>query len=476
MKLAGVWIALLFVALAVTPCDAQEKKTKPEKDPIVFPVEMAEYTLSVVDEDGQPIEGVEVTARGVRCEEDPGSWYGWPIKNAGNDNRRFSDKQGKATFRYPVKYGTPPDLQTLNKIDFYFSHAEFVASDQEADPRDGAMKHEMAAGCSVLFSALDPSGDPIDSLWVQMAGPGRLAKWILSDQKIRTSSIPDGAWQTMLVAPQKDGRTLFSGILPTRFRKNSSVTIRGVKLKPGIQLSGRIDDAVPRPVANGRVVAFHLPKPRGRCRDKKDPSLSWSEVTDIKEDGTFRFESLPRTGVVQLITVCTGWIGKSKPRDGKPARGFFILGELFDLDKMEADGQIPELVIPMEKAGSVEITVTKPDGKPLAGAKVHTYPNQLLNKSGSQLLGACYPSLDMIETLIAGKEWDWTTVSRNTSSRYSVETGDDGKCTLPDIPIDRNLSLHLEHEKFQIKPGGFLLTEDEPAKSIQVDVEPIPSS
>ena len=474
---------VVAVFLFAVPCVAQDQQASTEKDSLLFPVEMTDYTLSVKDEKGDPIEGVEVVANGVRCEEDRGSWYAWPIPNAGNDNKRITDTTGKVTFRYPVKYGVPPDLKTLNKIDFTFSHPEFVTSRQETDPRGDAIVHKMVAGCPVLFSAVNANGEPIESFWVQMAGPGSAAKWILADQTIRTGSIPDGAWQTMLVAPQIDGPTLFSGILPTRFRKNSKVTIRGIELKPGLRIGGRLDDGVPRPVANGRVVAWQLPKPRGRCHGEDDPSLGWSDVTEMNEDGSFEFESMPRTGVVQFIAICSGWIVKSEHRNGRPAGGR-VLGVLVNLDDMQVDeGLISDIIIPMEKAGDLEVTVRKPDGTPLVGAEVATWPNQVLEKSGSQLLGACYPTLEQINRLIAGKEWDYMEAFRSQKSRYMQITDENGRCVLRDLPIDRDLAMYVQHEDFQSKSTGvkneerevkFRVTEEEPTKSIEVEVEPIP--
>lgn len=46
----------------------------------------------------------------------------------------------------------------------------------------------------------------------------------------RTSAVNDGSWQTMLVAPQEAGPTLFSGLLPLRVQPSQAVRLRNVSL------------------------------------------------------------------------------------------------------------------------------------------------------------------------------------------------------------------------------------------------------
>ena len=451
---------------------------------ILFPVEMKSYSLTIVDKAGTPIQGVEVSANGVRCDESPGSWYAWPLKNAGNDNRRVTDQNGVATFRYPVRYGTPPEWLTLNKLTFTLRHPDYVGSGVEADPRSPGIKHSMVAGCPVFFNAVDQDGRPLEKFWALMAGPGRDAKWILEDGAIRTSSIPDGAWQTMLVAPQPNGRTLFSGILPTRFRQNSRVSIRGIKLKPGLRLRGKIDAVVPRPVKNGRVVAWQLPRPAGRCYGNDNPSLHWTDWTKINPDGTFEFASMPRGGTIQLIGLCEGWIGKSTAREGRPANGFFITGIQVEVsDEQIENGLISSVVLPMEPAGSLEISVTKPNGDPLVGAEVAASPNQGMDKGGSQLLGGCFPTTQLVETWMDGKEWDFMAAFRSRESRYTQITDEHGECLIPDVPLNRNQALVLISEDFQIKTKDgndperglhFTLTSEDPNQKLNIEVEAIP--
>ena len=131
----------------------------------------------------------------------------------------------------------------------------------------------------------------------------------------------------------------------------------------------------------------------------------------------------------------------------------------------------------------MEISVTKPDGSPLVGAEVGSWPNQSMDQGGAQLLGGCFPTLEMIETWIAGEEWDLMSRLRSQQSRYVQTTDKNGKCVIPDLPLDRRLGLHVEHDEFQIKSQGnknldrhltFRLTEQEANKKLKIEVEPIP--
>lgn len=449
----GSWL------LALLCCPLASSKTQTE-NAIEFPVETREYTLTVVDEDGKPIAGAAVEAAGVRCQEHPGSWYGWPAINIGKTNRLFSDATGKITVRYPVKYGRPPEWLTTTTIDFRFKHPLYVANSIEVDPREEGIEHVMISGCEVLLSAVDDAGLPIDRFGVAMAGPGGQADWISKDGTISTRSIPDGPWQTMLVAPGPAGVHMFSGILPAKFARDRPVTIRGIKLSPGLQLSGELDPQVQRPVIEGRVIAYCLPKPSGEVHDRSDPSLSWTDGTEINQDGSFTFKSLPRTGMVQLIALCRGWTIESQSRDR--VGDSFVQGIQVDLDESEIiDGQLT-VVLPMQPAGSLEVTVTKPDGSPLKGARVGAWPNQKLDKSGAQLLGDYYPSIMLVEAMLDGRSilLDEFSLGQRESSRFVQTTDENGRVTLYDIPVRRSAyQLIATHPQYNFSARAGTLEE-----------------
>ncbi|MEM7473482.1 MAG: hypothetical protein AAF483_00680 [Planctomycetota bacterium] len=449
-------LAALFILVVAFSSSVAGQASNDDDGQPDFPVPMQEITVLVVDEDDKPVEGVQVSAMGLRCEEDPGSWYGWPIQNAGRTNKGKTDGDGKVSIAYPTKFGVPPNFQTTNKLDITFTHYNYVLGRQEYDPRGtDELKHTLLSGCEVSFTAQNEAGEPLSDFWISMAGSGGRAEWNLEKGEIRSRGVPDGSWQTMLVAPQPDGKTLFSGVLPTRFRKDSEFAIRGVKLTPGLELQGQLDAKVPRPIQDGKVIVWQLPKPKGRVHATENASLGWSASTSINEDGTFAFPSLPRTGQLQFIALCRRWIITSEPRDGNGANGFFILGtqQSIAAEAIE-DGRMSGIVLPMEEAGALEVTLTKPDGAPLIGAEVSTWPNQKMDKSGSQLLGACYSSLEMMEVRIAGKDLEDYYENKTRESRFVQVTDTAGKAILHDIPVKRDYQIALLHNEYRFQSNA----------------------
>jgi hypothetical protein len=321
----------------------------------------------------------------------------------------------------------------------------------------------MKAGCEVQLSALDPNGNQVPEFAVMMAGPLSPSYWA-DDGKggRRTRSASDGAWQTMIVKPQKDGPTLFSGVLPLRVQPDQDVKIRNVKLLPGTKILGVLADNVPRPVKNGYIIATSAPKPAENSYAEKDPSVTWHDWVEIKEDGTFELASIPRGGDLQIIGICDGWLSSTNIPEAKNS---FIMGQLFKLDK--DDPQI-ELTLEMEQTGSLVLSVLQPDGSPLKEGEISSWPNQLYLKGGSTLLGQRYRSLHLIELqlLPVGEQ----TRPRREANRQLPYHGKvvDGKVTLTGLPIGRSESVVLIHPQLILKTDdaegqvGFKLDSAEP--------------
>ena len=441
-----LWILCLLCLIScpplANPATAQDAD-KEDSTEIKIPVEMKPFTLTLVDEAGKPVKDAKVTAYGVRCEESPGSWIGWPTVNAGG-NQFKSTELGKVDMKYPVKFGSPGLWMTLNKIDFMIEHPDFVTARVEFDPATATAEHTLVEGCRTLFSCVDENGKAIDKFGVMMAGAGHSAVWTHAEGELRSSGIPNGSWQTMLVAPRDDGVHLFSGVLPARYAKGKDVTIRKIQLRPGMQLSGSLADNVPHPVANGKVVAWCLPKPAGEAWGGDNPSIGWWEETVVAEDGTFQFSSLPRGGTVQLIAICKGWLTTGVERG-------ITVGELIEVsDEDLVDNHLAGVTLAMGATGSVEVEVLGPDGKPLSGATVSTWPNQKLHLSGTTVVGDAYQSIEAIRAQITGIDQRLNMRDR-VSSRYEGKTDEHGKVTLTDIPLNQNESLFASFDELRMK-------------------------
>ncbi len=445
------------------------------------PVDMRKFTLTLADDQNQPVSGALVSLYAMRCEQDPASHYGWPTDNTGPAPQGKSNGQGEFTFLYPFKFGAAPDWRTTTQVSLSIRHPEFVSDELHIDPRDGKAIKTLKAGCELALSARDANGKAVTDFAVMMAGPGRSASWLIKEGMKRSRAIPDGKWQTMLVKPDEQGNHLFSGILPVRLAGNQHVSIRNVTLRPGLNVRGKLAEDVPRPVLGGKVIAWCVPKPAGRVHDTNDPSLSWCDEATITEDGAFEFLSLPRSGNIQLIAVCDGWIIKDDlTEDPRPG---FKTGKLVEVAMFEANSDIPiELKLAMDPAGSVEVTVKTQDGQPLAGATVATWPNQALHLSGTQILGDSYPSI-----VEARAQMDPSAVKdvfsrRKLQEHYFQTSNQDGVAILRNIPLNRPESLAVDHGDYFVAQGAGegldrnlrFTCETTELKRIEIKMEPRP--
>ncbi len=412
-------------------------------DEITYPTETATLVVSITDQAGKPITGATITPYGCRCLEEPSTGWGWPTGNVGKPKPASTDVQGIARVTYPVKFGSDPDWMTTSEISTMVTHPEFISQQWSIDPRGGKAALTMRQGCQLTFSAVDDRGDSIE-VGIMMPGPGRTPKWIEDESGVKRSrAVPDGNWQTMLVSPRDDGQHLFSGVFSIRLRDGQAVNIRNVTLRPGLRLRGRVSDDVPRPVTGGKIVANAIPKPAGNSWANENPSVTWVTSTKINDDGTFEFPSLPRSGVLQLITVCNGYLGVNQ--DQPEPKPVFRQGMFLDLDDVDVDKGV---TIPMEPAGTVKVKVLKPDGQPLADAYVAMCPNQLLHLGGSTILGESWESVDEIR-LQLNPDHELPTPNFR-ESRYSQKTNQDGIAIIGDLPIGKSESVYVFNDQFAI--------------------------
>ncbi len=454
--IALIWLTSVF-APSIGWCDDNHESK------ITWPVELKEFKLTVNDSQGQPVEGVELRAYALRCEEDAGSHYGWPTYNTGPAPELKTNAAGEAVFKYPVKFGQPPNWKTTSQISISLRHPEFVGTEVHLDPRGGRDTTVIKAGCELTFSANDHLGQPVSQFAIMMAGPGRGAKWQSKESIKRSRAIPDGKWQTMLVQAKEDGVHLFSGVLPVRLANEQAVSIRNVVLKPGIRFIGKLEDSVPRPIASGQVLAWCLPKPAGAQWGNDDPSLAWCDLAKIEADGTFTFKSLPRSGLIQVIAICDGWVSQNHPDYENEATGW-----VYELDNLQGEN-VKEVEILMKKTGQAKVIVKDADGHPIPRVIVGTYPNQRLLKSGSQILGNGYPSLDEVEYQLSDgqnnrhkqrreeqnkEDPDLPYIGGANGKNFIQRTDANGVAVLRGIPLNQSESIGLAHDDYTLEANN----------------------
>jgi hypothetical protein len=381
------WLTMGWLVLMQATAFSQTSDTSLDlSDPKnVDAASLTELRVVLVGEAGEPVVGAAVMPYAMRMRDENGHGY-WNSDKLGPPKDYFSDASGVAVIRYPAKVYALPEPMVTSLVTFQVRHADFVSKVVDCElgadldqPLDETQV-ELKKGCELQLSAIDDQGQPLQGFGVVMAGPYEPAFWADDGEGgKRTSSLNDGTWQTMLVKPQADGTHWFSGLLAMRVRPSQALRIRNVKLSPGTRVSGVLADNVPRPVCGGTVMTVTLPKPEGDAWGEIAPSLLWYEWAEIQADGTFELPSVPRSGQIQVIATCDGWVSKTTIAEA----GSFVMGQLFEI----AD-PATEVVVDMEATGTLELTVLDPTGQPLNSGSVSTWPNQRYYKGGSTFLGA----------------------------------------------------------------------------------------
>lgn len=422
------------------------------QDAIDF-AKMAPLVVEVLDENGKPVADATLYPYAMRAAEDQNGHGYWNDTVVGPPKMQTTDEHGKATIHYPVNIGSATRPLTTGMVSFSVDHTDFVSKVVHFELGPKIATVEMKAGCEIQLSAVDDLGQPIVDFGVVMAGSLAPSYWANDGQGgRRTRAASDGTWQTMLVKPQANGPTLFSGVLPLRVRPDQDVKIRSIKMLPGTKIIGNLSDNVPRPVKEGIAIVTCAPKPAGNSYGDENPSCVWHDWAAIREDGTFELESLPRGGEMQIIVVCDGWLSKTivpPPKDNGAQEQVFpnsqVQGQIFELDKDDAQ---KEVTIVMEPTGTIELTVLDPDGNPLNEGAVGGSPNQFYLKGGATLLGRHYRSIEGIESqLLPPKERKINRQPRDVKFPFNGKLVD-GKVTLKGFPIGVGDSLALMHPKF----------------------------
>lgn len=426
-----------FVVLTRSSVAVDDRNTQSDD------IELKTFKWRFLDESVEPIEGVLVTVKGLYCEEDP-SGYGWPTELVPK-TEYASDAIGEVAIEYPTHLALNLNGQrlTTKKLLLSCKHEQYVSLENvEVDIAIKNFTRTLERGCQVMLTCRGPDGLPIKEF--ANVTPGWYREiWKLQDGELHSGNMPVGNTQTMLVVPDANGRHLFSQPIDLLCSKEEEFKSE-IVVEPGMVLSGKIAENVPRPIENGKVIAFCVPKPLGPSFTTT-PSVSWTDETIISADGSFEFASLPPSESVQLIALCRGWLA-----DGWSDHGL-VKGQVLAIDPDRiASKTISGLTLSMEQAGSLEVVVLDPDGKPVVGTEVACWPNQAYSHdSGTTLLGFCYSSAELVKSQIAGQPAPIANFSK--VDRYNSVTDGDGKAVLREIPLNRPQFVQVFHKELELR-------------------------
>ena len=420
--------------------------------------------IRVVDAAGKPVAGAVIRPDGLRPKRINGHW-GWTESNAVKPSPVTTDARGIARVPYP-RYVF--EKAETGEISFSVEHADFCADRpfrvvSVTPPASAKLNDQADFLYHLLIGRIATKPDPVvlkRGGIVKVTGYLGTRENLLPAIQAQLASLPlprKGFWQSMgskalvnrrvpegtnavrLVYAPPAGRICFSDYA-TFLSLAGQTNEFYLELKPGLQLSGRLDDSVPRPVANGRVQVSISSPSVNTNRDR----LLWQTSKEINPDGTFVFDSLP-PGKVEVVALCDGF----KSKDGLTTKiGDFIMPQVFQLQDRDLDA-----VIAMEPTATFEVTVLDDEKRPLAGAGVYFWPNVIWNGRGSTIFMA--PTFDSENLLRSGEDFNWQAFRKSLPPVYQAHTDRRGIATVPNLPAFRQW-FGVDHAGYElpINPGN----------------------
>ncbi len=417
--------------------------------------------LRVVDAAGKPIAGAVIVPDGLRPKAGAADGhYSWRSAELGVTNSPVvTDADGCTHVPYP-KYVT--ERIETGEISFTVNHPDYV-SDRPfrkvattppagapwkiwwANLRDRLRRRTLIArpepvvlqqGAVLLISASRDAGEPpLDSpLFAQVSGewPADTNYWVRPEPGVLlTRRLAPGLQLFRALRFDTNGTIWFSEIINVKAVTGQTNKF-DVTLKPGTTLHGRLDDSVPRPVTNGRVIA-HVSQPGGQSGT--DPP-GWHAWSTIRADGSFDVPSLP-PGKLGIVALCDGFVSTN----GRGTSGTFTYPQIHWLKAKDLN-----VVVGMQPTARLEVTVLDPVGKPLKGATVSTWPNVLYEQWGSTILASdCYNSAAAFREPPLPRDPDWS----RAVPGFQGETDDQGVAGLANLP-DQVSEFAVEHPEFAL--------------------------
>lgn len=414
-------------------------------------IETVECRVRVIDSEGQPVKGAEVTPSGFRTHERPSTGYGWHEPSFGPQPHVKTDAAGIAVIKVP-KFAS--DELKISKVGWLVDHRDYVISNDEHEIGANPAEVQLKDGYRIAATAIDADSQAMvkSHLYARLGGirRSRHREWTLAKSGILVSRVFDEDQFTLrLIHLPPDKPARFSELITIdQPEVNGRVFLKKLPLKRGTRVQGRLNDAVPRPVTGGKVAAFISAGTQHNDQGKSQ-LWYWHDRTDIKPDGSFELASLPRGDIVQLIAVCDGWVSTS-PKKAEIAAVVpwrydrhidnMTLPQVFSLDEATI-----EPTIRMSAAATCEVKVVDPRGKQLAGAEVSMWPNHYMLRYGSTILGNGSRSAELLRALEKGPDIKSTSTWNNP---FIATTNAEGIAVIRNLPGSDNIGLHVAYKNF----------------------------
>jgi beta-lactamase regulating signal transducer with metallopeptidase domain len=420
-------------------------------------IEFKKVLVMVQDEDGKPIEGATILPDGFRVKGiHMADAYSWNKKLFGAPQKAVTDLDGKAYVKYPV-VGIPEEKELTGKLIFSVFHPEYATVRlQEYSVDSPEQPVQLTRGIHLEVSGYfggdhQPVTELVPNLSEEiMIRPEDWQK--MNNGVFAYNKLSPGGHLIQLMGRLPTGEIVYSEAFAFTAEKGKEYNY-AIEMKPGIRLEGRIDDLVPRPVKNGRVLigvrskefpAWLVPEDAGDLFKKYGYFYFWKSYRPIAEDGTFVFESIP-PGEVDVIVHGDGFVSKSIGKVQNRINSKLVDGPVIGIPQPFAlQAPVTKIEVVTEPTATLELTAKTRWGKPVEGATVDLNPN-ILRMGG--IFG------DMRQS----SEEPFRAMAPLPDVPYSAITDKNGVAVIRNVPaIDRGMEVY--HPQFQVplqEPKGW---------------------
>jgi RNA polymerase sigma factor (sigma-70 family) len=448
MVVTGVVLLLAVGTTTLTVKEIKKHKT--------YSVEFKKVLVVVQDEDGKPVEGATILPDGFRVKGIHGAdGYGWNKKLFGPPEKAVTDRDGKAYVKYPVE-GIPEEKEFTGKLIFSVSHPEFsTVRPQEYSVDSPERPIQLTHGIHLEVSGYVGR----DHLAVSELVPNLNEEIIhkedwqkMEDRVYAFHKLSPGGHLIQLMGRLPSGEIVFSESFAFTAEKGKEYSF-SLEMKPGIRLEGRLDDNVPRPVKNGRVLISVRPNEFPAWNNyadvddilKKYPNFyPWKSYRPIAEDGTFVFESIPPGGL-DVVVHGDGFVSQNggdflQRINSKLVKvPGFALPQAFPLV-----APTTKIEVLTESTATLELTAKTKQGKPVTGATVYLSPN-VVRMNG------------IFGNLRQSSEEPFRAMPPLPDVPYSATTDKNGVAVIRNIPATTR-GMEVYHPQFQVplqEPKGW---------------------
>jgi beta-lactamase regulating signal transducer with metallopeptidase domain len=350
----------------------------------------------------------------------------------------------------------------------------------------------------IRIRAFDQAGNLLRKSVPWLAGNhGRLEREFSLGADGTATSLPVALNRSLMrvVTATQNGLFLFSDLIDLETAQPGADGVIDVVLKPGVRITGTLDDSVPRPVGEGYVqlrvcegTNHRLEMPTSDVSDRPASpwrnSWIWEDSAAVQPDGTFVFESVPPGGLAQIHAIVDGFMSSNSSIDElseairahnggdietsevlqRHLSGVTIWPQLVSIN-----AESVEVLVKCRPTASCNLRILDSSGKPVSGAAVSfvlnattifagTVPPGLGSFNNSNLVDDILHDVPPFSTIrgepsrtprgaFRNKQRSW-----ENRSYHEVISDENGRAIIRNLPGDCRLN-------FMIKAEGFLLPE-----------------